>query len=144
MTSSAIVKFCEDDDQITAAYPIMEQLRPHLDEADFLEQIRRQMQSGYRQVAAHLGDEIVGVIGYRFAEDLAWGRTLYVDDLVVDENHRGQGVGEALMKGGEMEAERRDCQTLRLCSGLTREQAHRFYEGIDMDKTSYSFVKKLI
>ena len=120
MTSSVIVKFCEDDDQITAAYPIMDQLRPHLDEADFLEQIRRQMQSGYRLVAAHLGDEIV------------------------DENHRGQGVGEALMKGGEMEAERRDCQTLRLCSGLTREQAHRFYEGIDMDKTSYSFVKILI
>ena len=70
MTSSVIVKFCEDDDQITAVYPIMEQLRSHLDEA-FFEQIRRQMQSGYRLAAAHLGDEIVSVIGYRFVEDLA-------------------------------------------------------------------------
>jgi len=68
---------------------MMEQLRPHLDEADFFKQIRRRMQSGYRLVAAHLGDEIVGVIGYRFVEDLAWGHTLYVADLVVDENHRG-------------------------------------------------------
>jgi len=48
------------------------------------------------------------------------------------------------MKVSEMETERRDCQTLWFSSGLPRKQAHRFYEGIDMDKTSYSFVKKLI
>ena len=144
MTNSVVIKFCEEDEQITAAYPIMEQLRPHLDEAEFFDKVRKQMQSGYRLVAANITDEVVGVMGYRFVEDLAHGRTLYVDDLVVDENHRSQGIGEALMKVAELEAERRNCETLRLCSGLQREFAHRFYERFDMEKKAYSFVKKLI
>jgi len=144
MTNSVVIKFCEDDNQITAAYPIMAQLRPQLDEAEFFAQIRRLMQTGYRLVSANLADEVVGVMGYRFLEDLARGRTLYVDDLVVDENHRSQGIGEALMKVAELEAERRDCQTLRLCSNLAREPAHRFYEEFGMEKSSYAFVKKLI
>ena len=144
MTNSVVIKFCEEDDQILAAFPIMAQLRPHLEEAEFYEQIRRLMQSGYRLVSANIDDEVVGVMGYRFLEDLARGRTLYVDDLVVDEGHRSQGIGESLMKVAELEAERRNCETLRLCSNLSREPAHRFYEGIGMEKSSYTFVKKLI
>ncbi len=144
MTNAVVIKFCEDDDQIMAAFPIMAQLRPHLKYAEFFENIRKQMQSGFRLVAATVENEVVGVMGYRFVEDLAHGRTLYVDDLVVNEDNRSQGIGEALMKVAELEAERRDCETLRLCSGLQRESAHRFYERFDMEKKAYSFVKKLI
>jgi GNAT superfamily N-acetyltransferase len=142
MTIFLDINHCEDDDQIEAAFPIMHQLRPHLEEAAFQEQIRRQMQAGYRLASAQIDGETVGVMGYRFNEDLAWGKTLYIDDLVVDESHRNRGVGEAFMKFAENECKRRNCKTLRLCSGLEKESAHRFYERIGMEKSSFAFVKK--
>lgn len=134
---------CEDDDQIRAGFPIMRQLRPHLEEDAFCQQVRRQMQAGYRLAAARLEGEIVGVMGYRFNEDLAWGKTLYIDDLVVDENQRSRGIGDAFIKFAEQESARRNCETLRLCSGLEKESAHQFYQRVGMKKSSFAFVKKL-
>jgi GNAT superfamily N-acetyltransferase len=134
---------CEEDEQIREAFAVMRQLRPHLEEDVFIEQVRRQMQAGYRLAAARLAGATVGVMGYRFIEDLAWGLTLYVDDLVVDENQRSRGVGEGFMKFAENESSRRNCETIRLCSGLQREDAHRFYERVGFEKTSYSFINKL-
>ncbi|MBT3992049.1 MAG: GNAT family N-acetyltransferase [Rhodospirillaceae bacterium] len=143
MTTFLDIIHCDEDEQIRASFPIMRQLRPHLEEQDFVEQVRRQMLAGYRIASAEIDGEIVGVMGYRFSEDLAWGKTLYIDDLVVDEGQRSRGVGEAFMQFAESQCKRRNCETLRLCSGLEKEAAHRFYERIGMEKASFSFVKKL-
>ena len=70
------------------------------------------------------------------------GVTLYIDDLVVDADQRSRGIGEAFMSFAENEAGRRNCETLRLCSGLEKESAHRFYQRIGLDKRSFAFVKK--
>ncbi len=143
MSDIPVLKSCEEDSEVMAAFQIMRQLRPHLEEIDFVDRVRRQKQSGYSLVAAYIEGEVAGVVGYRFVEDLAWARTIYVDDLVVDEGRRRQGVGETLMKYVERECERRKCDSLRLSSGLAREDAHRFYERLGMEKFSYAFIKKL-
>src|SRR5262245_7729123 len=88
-----------DDDAMRArCWWVLRQLRPHLDEARFLEQARRQTaQAGWQLVCAERDGEVVGCAGFRISEWLAWGRTLYVDDLVTDESERSRGVGRALM-----------------------------------------------
>ena len=52
----------------------------------------------FSALVAEVGGKIVGHLFYHFGYDTDWAiRLLYVIDLMVQENRRGQGVGKALM-----------------------------------------------
>ena len=127
------------DAEIARCYPVMVQLRPHLEETAFLERVRRQMQQGYRLVARLEEESVVAVAGYRFGENLASGRHLYVDDLVTDEGGRSRGYGRELLSWLIERARELDCATLELDSGVQRAAAHRFYFENRMTISSFHF-----
>ena len=127
------------DTEITRCYPVVVQLRPHLDEPTFLERVRRQMQQGYRLAARLDGDAIVAVAGYRLGENLVSGRHLYVDDLVTDERGRSRGHGRELLAWLAVRARELGCATLELDSGVQRAAAHRFYFENRMTISSFHF-----
>lgn len=87
--------------------------------------------SGYRLIGAFEdGDpEAAAVAGFRINEFLAWGRHLYVDDLVTADGHRGRGLADRLFAWLEHEARDCGCTQFHLDSGLgeDRQDAHRFY-----------------
>ena len=118
-------------------------LRPNLDDATFAKRLSRAVAQGYRVFAAYMGGALAGALGFRLTDDLCWGRTLFVDDLIVAPNHRGQGVGALLLDQAQAHAAREDCDHLRLCSGLTREAAHRFYMTQGLSRSSIQFVVSL-
>jgi len=66
-----------------------------------------------------------------------------IEGLVVDRNHRGQGVGKILLASAEQWAKASGCSLVRLRSTSTRTKAHAFYEhlGYTNVKTQYSFAK---
>lgn len=129
--------------QIAACYPVVAQLRPHIPRRSFVARIRRQQSSGYHLVAIRQATTIVAIAGYRFLETLAWGRILYVDDLVTDQAVRSQGHGQRLMTWLIAEAKRQRCAELHLDSGVQRFGAHRFYLAQRMDITCHHFGLKL-
>ena len=110
-----------------AAFPIMVQLRPHLDEAEFLDRVRRQSHGGYELAGAFDGTALIGVLGMRPVHTLARGAHLHIDDLVVDESLRGSGAGKALMAFAENDAKARGMGLVFLDA---RSAAIPFYEGI--------------
>ena len=63
---------------------------------------------------------------------LADCKTLYVDDLCVDEAVRGQGVGKALMAYVTDYARQLGCHNLTLNVWSFNENAMRFYESLGM------------
>ena len=65
-----------------ACFPVMRQLRLDLSEDEFLQRVARQRPQGYQLLAASVDGEVVAVAGFRVLDNLAWGRFLYVDDLV--------------------------------------------------------------
>jgi GNAT superfamily N-acetyltransferase len=138
-----VLRVC-DAESIRRCFPVMVQLRPHLNEACFCEQVRRQMESqDYHLVALEHDGTIVAVAGYRFAETLAWGRYIYVDDLIADEACRGKGYGGQLLDWLVDEVARKGCGALHLDSGVQRFAAHRFYLGKGMDVTCRHFALDL-
>src|SRR5918912_368320 len=85
-----------EDGEIQDCYPVMAELRPHVSAEDFLPRVRRQMEAdGYK--LAYLADgEVKAVAGFRVSECLAWGKFVYVDDLVSKEGERSKGYGGRL------------------------------------------------
>jgi GNAT superfamily N-acetyltransferase len=121
----------------------MAQLRPHVTESAFLERVERQMLEGYKVAFIEEAGRAVCVAGFRILNNLAWGRFLYVDDLVTDEHERSKGFGQQLFAWLLQHAKDENCDQFHLDSGVQRFGAHRFYLAAGMDITSHHFALKL-
>jgi GNAT superfamily N-acetyltransferase len=60
--------------------------------------------------------------------------TAQVNELVVDENQRGQGIGQALMKAAEMEARHRGMDELEVGTERDNLAAQVFYRKFGFDE----------
>jgi len=121
----------------------MLQLRLHLEQSKFVEQIRQQMKEGYQLAFFDVEGSIVGVAGFRISTSLASGKLLYVEDLIVDKLNRSQGYGQQLFQWLVKYGKEHDCKELSLDSGVQRFDAHRFYLMQRMSITSHHFLIKL-
>ncbi|MGA2984272.1 MAG: GNAT family N-acetyltransferase [Terriglobia bacterium] len=65
--------------------------------------------------------------------------------LVVDESHRGKGVGGKLLEMMEDWARQKGGRTISVRSNVIRHEAHKFYaaHGYDQIKTQHAFRKRL-
>ena len=137
------VKVVSTEEEVRAVSPVVLQLRTHLNEKDLVSAVGRMRREGYRLIAAYDdgGGDPVGAAGFRVHEMLAYGKILYVDDLVVSENARSGGVGKALLGWLEGEARRAGCTGLHLDSGVQRARAHRFYFREGMAVYNFHFAK---
>lgn len=134
----------EDGEGLARCFGVMRQLRPHLaDAGEFIERVQRQLAQGYHLVGREVGGEVAALAGYRYGENLAWGRFLYVDDLVTDAARRSEGHGEALLDWLIDQGRARGCEQLHLDSGVQRFGAHRFYLRKRLEITSHHFALKL-
>lgn len=108
-------------------FPVLLELRPHLVEAEFIAQVRRQAQHGFRIGYLSEEDAVKAVAGFRLTESLFAGPFLYVDDLITTESARSNGYGEALFGWLVDYARAHGCRSIELDSGVQRFVAHRFY-----------------
>jgi len=137
------IRIATDDDARRACHPVMAELRPHLALEEFLAQVRRQECDGYRLAFVEEAGRVVAAAGYRLGENLAWGRHLYVDDLVTSAGLRSRGHGRELLDWLVEKAREAGCRELHLDSGVQRFGAHRFYLRWGMDITSHHFRRML-
>ena len=137
------IHIAESSAEIADCFPIMAQLRPHLERGEFMTRVQRQMADGYRLAYLRADNSVKAVAGYRITENLAWGRFLYVDDLVTDQAARSQGYGKVLLAWLAGHACRNGCAQLHLDSGAQRKDAHRFYLREGMENLGFHFCARL-
>jgi len=125
--------------QLLNCYPVISELRPHFDQDRFISQVQRQMEQGYQLVYIEESERVVAVAGFRILENLAWGRFLYVDDLVTLSDARSQGHGRTLLNWLKSYATTQGCEQLHLDSGVQRKAAHRFYGREGLSASSLHF-----
>ena len=139
-----LVALAQQKEEISLCYPVMAQLRPQYSLDQFVSQVEAQMKQGYH--LAYLIDEniIKSVAGFRVSESLAWGKFLYVDDLVSDKKYRHSGAGTVLFEWLVDYAKYNQCQQLHLDSGVQRHLAHQFYIRRGMHISSHHFTLSLV
>lgn len=141
--SSIQIALAQSDADILRCFPVMQQLRPHLVEADFVARVRRMQSRGFHLARLEEDGVVRAVAGYRYHEKLFSGSTLYVDDLVSDSTQRSRGHGAKLLAWLIQEARVHGCDVFELDSGVQRFDAHRFYFRERMKISSYHFTLPL-
>lgn len=141
--SMPTIRIAETPDEINACYAVMVHLRPQYAQDAFLTQVQRQMKHGYRLAHLSSAGVVQAVAGFRLLENLAWGRFLYVDDLVTHPDARSQGHGKSLLAWLIEYARHQGCVQLHLDSGAQRKDAHRFYMREGLENTGFHFRTEL-
>ena len=149
MTKNIEIKECKTNDEIAATLPLMQQLPIlrcdvlEMTPEEYTSRVREVMEDGYRLICAKDKNDIVGIAGFRTKKTLHNGNAAYLDELVVDEKQRSEGIGKALLDWVEAEARKHNCRMIELECGTYRQEAHKFYFREGFTIQSFDFWKKL-
>jgi glucosamine-phosphate N-acetyltransferase len=101
--------------------------------------------SGLRTyIAAVSGEELVGLVSLSIKTSL-WqeGFVGHIEELVVHEKARGQGVGTKLLKYVFESARDHGCKRIELDSAFHRKDAHKLYEQLGFKTRAFLFSMEL-
>jgi len=131
------------------AYKAMLELRPNIGpELGFTDHIDKVLRpEGYRLVGFFVKEDIyaVAVAGFRVTNYLAWGHSMYCDDLSTRFEHRKRGYAGQLMEWMIDEAKRLHLDEFHLDSGLgeDRADAHRLYFNKGLRIADFHFSRRV-
>jgi GNAT superfamily N-acetyltransferase len=131
------------------AWLAIRELRPAWDDEEaFVRHVDEVLRPGGYRIAGTFEagtPHAVAAAGFRAAENLPWGRFLYVDDLSTLPAARGRGNAGALLEWLQAEAARLGCGEVHLDSGvqLARRDAHSLYLGHGYAITSHHFARRV-
>lgn len=137
------ILLAEADHEIQSCYPVMAELRPHLRPDEFLLRVKHQAEIAGYKLACLVDEEVKAVAGFRISECLAWGKFLWVDDIVAKSDDRSKGYGGALFDWLVDYARQEKCEQFHLDSAVQRFDAHRFYLNKRMSIIAHHFGLRL-
>jgi len=133
------IRIASSEQDVLALAPVLLQLRPQYTTESLINQIKKQQLDGYQVAFVEMDNAVVCVAGFVMNEKLAWGKCLYVDDLVTSETMRSRGAGKAMINWLTRYAREEGCRELHLDSGMHRIDAHRFYDREGFDRSCLHF-----
>lgn len=154
-----LVKHATTENEISNCAPILLGLRPqHKSEKNIIEQIQYQRVNHAYEViyivhpdCSNSNDEvdangrknIVACAGYFYSHSLGYGKTLFVEDLIVVEAERNKGYGTQLLQFLTDEAKNKECRSLRLNSEHDSHVAQKFFLRHGFDIVSHHLALEL-
>lgn len=142
MTKS--IQIAQTDAEILKCWKALKALRPHLNEASYLQTIKGMIQEGYQ--LAFIEEEegtAAAIIGYRYLWFTFNGKHFYIDDLSTLPEARGRGYGGMLLDHVCEQAREKGFTNVTLDSGHHRFDAHRLYLNKGFTISSHHFSKQL-
>jgi len=121
------IKIVKSEEELTAACRVLVELRNQFTAEDLRIKVKNQIKNGYRLVIAENNGIIQGTAGFVMSEKLAWGKHIYIDDLITLQQYQSSGVGKAIIDWIKDYGSENGCQQIHLDSGVQRYDAHRFY-----------------
>ncbi len=136
----ATADFNEIFQLLTQLWPTRELSREQLKEV----YERSLLSSGQVFLCAVHDSVVVGFCSLSLKNNLwAQGNHANIDELVVDEQYRGQKIGSELLNRIIKIAEEHDCKYIELASAFHREKAHEFYMSHGFEKEACLFSRKI-
>ena len=96
-TGTDVPRIAKTDEEISRCFPVMSELRPHLQADSFLALVRGMELQGFRLAFIEDNKQVVAAAGFRIFTSLFMGKNLYVDDLVTTGQSRSAGYGKIML-----------------------------------------------
>src|SRR5262245_1026615 len=101
------IRVAGSEAEVRRCWPAFRELRPHLrSDEELVARWRIQTGETYQIVYVADGDAVPAAAGYRLMNTLAWGKILYIDDLVALQSAHRTGLGTLLLQHLQEEARR--------------------------------------
>lgn len=102
-------------------------------------------EQGYKLYAVRNNTECLAVFGARIMNDpLNLGKPyLQINNLVVEEDYQGLGIGTDILDRVEMVAKKKKCETVALWSLTSNKKNKSFYETAGYSATSHFMIKDI-
>jgi GNAT superfamily N-acetyltransferase len=110
---------------------------------DRLATIRREHPHYFLAGAFSASGELLGVAGMWAGTKIWCGKYLEIDNFVLDQSCRSQGIGRHFMEWIEHFAAEQGCKLLTLDSYVSNHPSHRFYHRHGYEIWGFHFVKPL-
>jgi GNAT superfamily N-acetyltransferase len=133
------VRIAKSDAELERISGVLLQLRPAFNPLTLAAQIKQQMSAGYQVAYVESDGEVLCVAGFVVGTKLAWGKHIYVDDLVTSATRRSLGTGATMISWLKSHARELGCTQLHLDSGVQRFGAHKFYLREGFSISSHHF-----
>lgn len=139
-----VIKELEKKAEMLAAFELVNQMYKKMDFTTYQNCLDEMIaRNNYKMVAAFLDEKIIGISGYTFSLMLYCGLYLQASNLIVDETHRGLGVGKKILNHLEKIAIAQNCQKIVLDSYTENKKSHSLYYREDFYIRGFHFMKDL-
>ena len=130
-------------EDIFKCWEVLFDLRPHVENLNFVSIIQEMMTAGYQFAFIEEGGRAVAFVGFRYLQYLYNGKHIYIDDLATLPQYRGKGYAAKLLKYVDEVAVSKGYNTVTLDSGHQRFDAHRLYLNNGFNIVAHHFSKKI-
>jgi len=85
--------------------------------------------------------DVIGTFAFMLMHNIGHmgSASAIVEDVVVAQDHQGQGIGQQMMLQAMKLAKEMGCYKMVLSSNIKRTRAHDFYESLGFEKHGHSF-----
>lgn len=121
------IRNADREEDVRRCWLVFQELRPHLTEEEFVQRWQTQREEGYGISYVESDGVIVAAAGFRVMNTMAWGKILYLDDLIALATQHGRGWGTIFLNWLQEKARIQQCDGMHLDTGYQRHAAHKAY-----------------
>lgn len=135
------IKEVQTHEEITKIFDVLKQIYENLNRETYIENLQNMMQSGYKMAGVFENQTCVGVVGIRITHKIQFGKTLEIEDFMIDRQKRGIGIGKMLMRFVDWKAMEFNCKTIIANLHSKRQESQKIFarEGFLLD--GFFFIK---
>jgi ribosomal protein S18 acetylase RimI-like enzyme len=113
--------------QLIDAFSIISGLYPNKSEKEFLSQTKQMLKSSYKILGVFDDKTLIAVVGYRVGIRLYCGKYIHIDNLIVGENTRKQGIASFIIDEIKKIAKTLSCDTILADTQVSNEKAQKLF-----------------
>lgn len=121
------LKELKTKEQMLQNFDLIKEMYPSITLNQYSNELDIMLPHNYGQVAIFDGDNCAGLTGYWVGSKLWCGKYMELDNVIVSEKYRRQGVGHRLFSHMEQKAKDLGCTMLALDSYTDNFSGHKFF-----------------
>lgn len=140
------IKEIESREEISATLDVLSQIYDNLDHETFVNDVLNMMERGYKMAAVFEDPSIengrcIGTVGIRITHKLHYGKTIEIEDFMIDRKKRNIGVGKILIRWVEWQAAIFSCHSIIGNLETKRLESQRIFSREKFVIDGFSFKK---